>query len=116
METVSDGEPPAAPGDGAVVTVTRGSDASGAVVLALSGELDLASVTTLQTELDDVVADRPAAVVFDLSALRFMDSSGIAALLGCAAQVPRVQVRNPSNTVRRVIELSGLATTLPMTP
>ena len=53
--------------------------------------------------------------MFELSGLTFMDSSGIGLLLTIAAQVDEVEVRNPSVTVRRVIELSGLASTLRMT-
>lgn len=101
---------------GATIAITESTDPSGAVVLALSGEIDLSSVPQLQAELDRVLATKPDSIVFEMSALSFMDSSGIAALLGCAGQVGDVQVRNPSSVVRRVIELSGLAATLRMSP
>lgn len=101
---------------GATVVISQSADPSGAVVLALSGEIDLSSVALVQAEVDRVLESKPESIVFDMSELSFMDSSGIAVLLGCAARVGSVQVRNPSTVVRRVIELSGLTATLPMTP
>ena len=46
--------------------------------------------------------------MFDLAGLRFMDSAGIAVLLGATKRVERVSLREPSPTVRRVVELTGL--------
>jgi len=45
-----------------------------------------------------------------------MDSSGVALLLTVAGQVPSLEIRQPPAIVRRVVELTGLATILPMTP
>jgi anti-anti-sigma factor len=92
--------------------LTESVDADGAVVLTLSGELDLSTVGALHTALQDVIGRKPSALVFDLADLTFMDSSGIAALLSAVGSVDSVRVRNPSGIVRRVIELSGLAPTL----
>jgi anti-anti-sigma factor len=52
--------------------------------------------------------------VFDLSSLRFMDSSGIALLLRAREQVGDVVVRNPSAVIQRIIEATGLGDTLPI--
>jgi anti-anti-sigma regulatory factor len=41
-----------------------------------------------------------------------MDSSGIAILLRAAARVDSIEVRNPSSTVRRIIECTGLTEVL----
>jgi anti-anti-sigma factor len=88
----------------------------GTAVLRLGGEIDIASLPEVQDALDEILERRdPRVVVFDLSELRFMDSSGLALLLGVAVQVEAVQVRNPSGIVRRVIEISGLAEALPIT-
>ena len=43
-----------------------------------------------------------------------MDSAGIAVMVFAASQVPRVSLRQPSTTVRRVIEVSGLSHVLPV--
>jgi anti-sigma B factor antagonist len=47
------------------------------VVIALTGELDLAGAAALEQELDRLDSDPPAAVVIDLRAVEFMDSSGL---------------------------------------
>jgi anti-anti-sigma factor len=47
-------------------------------VVALTGELDVAGAALLEHELDRVAADHaPRALVLDLSALDFMDSTGL---------------------------------------
>lgn len=53
-----------------------------------------------------------ACVVFDLTAVEFMDSSVIAFLLWTAKQVDAVRVRSPSPLVRRVLDAMGLTGTL----
>jgi anti-anti-sigma factor len=53
-------------------------------------------------------------LIFDLSRLRFMDSAGIAVLIGAAAKVKAVHLRDPSPIVRRVIEVTGLSDVLPI--
>jgi anti-anti-sigma factor len=45
-----------------------------------------------------------------------MDSAGIAVLVGVAAKVNAVQLRQPSPAVRRVVELTGLSGVLPIEP
>jgi anti-sigma B factor antagonist len=58
---------------------TRGS----AVVVAVRGELDLATVPVLRERLDslDEVSTSPAPLVVDLSALTFIGSAGLALLV-----------------------------------
>jgi anti-sigma B factor antagonist len=101
---------------GSSVTITEASDTDGAVILQLVGELDLSSVDAVRTIADRVIDRGARDIVFDLSGLEFMDSSGIALLLTVAERVERTTIRKPSAIVRRVIEVTGLATTLPMTP
>ncbi len=101
---------------GSEVRVTETSDPDGAVVLHIAGELDLSSVDSVRVIADRAIDRGTRHVVFDLSGLEFMDSSGIALLLTVAERVDSVTIREPSAIVRRVIEVSGLATTLPMTP
>ena len=104
------------PGGGASrVDVAQSSDGAGTAVLTVTGELDLGSEAALRETAERAIANGATTIVFELSGLTFMDSSGIGLLLTIAAQVGQVEVRNPSATVRRVIELSGLATTLRMT-
>jgi anti-anti-sigma factor len=81
------------------------------VVLALAGELDLGTVPVLQERLAQAICAK-AAVVIDLSRLRFIDSSGLDLLVRAERQlrdsgVQLVLVRGPQ-AVHRVFELTSL--------
>lgn len=84
------------------------SDEGGTPVLRLSGELDLASVDAIRVILDEEVEVGSLLVVFDMSQLEFMDSSGIALLLMVARRVERVELRQPCSIVRQIVEMMGL--------
>jgi anti-anti-sigma factor len=99
---------------GARGVVGRSLDPSGAPVFRLVGEIDMSNAESLGATLDQLIADGTNHLVIDLSALEFMDSSGIAMLLRVAARVGTVEIRNPSNVVRRIIECTGLADILPI--
>ena len=77
-------------------------------------ELESANAGALDASLAPLTRDGSAQLIFDLSGLRFMDSAGIAVLLGVAAKVAVVRLRDPSPPVRRVIELTGLSAVLPI--
>ena len=89
-------------------------DAAGASVIKLSGEVDMSNVDSLRTTIEPAVANVPTDVIFDLSELAFMDSSGIALLLQVAAKAQSVRIRQPSALVRRMIEATGLTEVLPV--
>ena len=55
--------------------------------LSIEGQLDAVSVSDLRTELDKLVATRPAAVEVELSHLRMIDSSGVGALVSLYKRV-----------------------------
>lgn len=84
------------------------------IVLELGGELDLSTVSDLADTLDQLLVQPPATLVFELRQLRFIDSSGLALLITTTRRVQRVELRYPTNHVRRVIELAGLSGTLPI--
>jgi anti-sigma B factor antagonist len=84
-------------------------DESGVFVIKLIGEIDISNAATLGSALDDMVVGVEGGIVVDLSALEFMDSSGIAMLLRAVGASGSVAVRNPSTVVRRIIECTGLA-------
>jgi anti-anti-sigma factor len=91
-------------------------DATGTPIVVVSGELDISNAATLETTVESLAAGRPERLVFDLSGLRFMDSAGIAVLVGASTKVHSVHLRDPSPNVRRVIELTGLSPVLPIEP
>ena len=99
-----------------VATIEHSSDASGAPLLKVSGELDLSNVETLRREIDRALTTAPKSLVFDLSDLAFMDSSGIAAFLQASRRVDAIVLRNPSNIIRRVVAATGLTEILRVEP
>jgi len=102
------------PDHAAVAVIDTTSDATGVPIVTVSGDLDMSNADTLEAAVASIAAERPERLIFDLSDLRFMDSAGIAVLLGAAAQVNVVQLRDPSPAVRRVVELTGLGDVLQM--
>src|SRR3954454_15688320 len=85
---------------------------SGAVRIALHGELDLAHAYTFDEELRQVEATRPPCIVLDLRGLRFLDSCGLARLLAARRRARRaghrlLLVRGPA-AVQRVFALTGV--------
>jgi len=96
----------------AELVIDTAVDAAGTRIVTVSGELDISNAPSLEATVVSITAERPERLVFDLSGLRFMDSAGIAVLIGAAAKANVVQLRDPSPIVRRVIELTGLSSVL----
>ena len=94
--------------DESSATVTGSQADPGAPILAISGELDLASVDSVREGIEPYLAAGPSRVTFDLAGLDFMDSSGIALLVQVANRVEHVELTNVSPIVRRVLEATGL--------
>ena len=84
----------------------------GGLVVALTGELDLAEVGRMSRRMAKLEQESPAELYMDLRKLTFLDSSGLQALVDAEARgraVGRrvVFIRGPS-TVQRVFELTRL--------
>jgi anti-sigma B factor antagonist len=84
-------------------------DPTGARVVVLSGELDSSNAATLQERVASIPPQPAAPLIFDLTDLRFIDSAGIAVLIGAAAKAGSVSLRNPSPIIRRVLQATGLS-------
>lgn len=95
------------------LTVTRSSE-NGVPVLAVTGELDMSNADALRAAVASSGAESSGRLIFDLSALSFMDSAGIAVLLEAAERIGSVSLRSPARAVWRVIELTGLTQVLPL--
>jgi anti-sigma B factor antagonist len=102
------------PDSAAEAVIGTRSDPTGVPVVTVSGDLDMSNAAALEATVASIAAHHPERLIFDLSDLRFMDSAGIAVLLGAAAKVNAVQLRDPSPAVRRVVELTGLGDVLPI--
>jgi anti-anti-sigma factor len=81
-------------------------------VLTLTGELDPHTAPTLADELEAVRADGATSVVLVLSGLTFVDSSGLRVLIAADRSLAeaggQLVLRSPSETVRRLLEITGL--------
>ena len=94
-------------GDGPRTIVGTSFDASGAPLIRLAGELDISNVEAVEAQVDAIVASGQK-VSFDLSALTFMDSSGIAMPLRVADRAEAVALCRPSPIIQRLIRVTGL--------
>lgn len=85
----------------------------GCVLLPCAGELDAATAPALAARLRE--RDEPAVIV-DLTAVSFMDSTGLSILLNARLRYTRAErnliVLCPEGPARRVLRLSGLEETL----
>jgi anti-anti-sigma factor len=86
-------------------------------VIALAGELDLATADEVEQEIVRVEATDADSIVVDLSDLRFMDSTGVRILLSADARSradgSRLALLRGPAAVQRVFELSGISDLLP---
>lgn len=92
-------------------SVEPGADGAGGVVVSLVGEIDLSVTDAIRDSVTPQLADA-GGVVFDLSGVEFLDSSGITLLLELAGAGRSVAVRAPSRAARSVIEATGLTSWL----
>jgi anti-sigma B factor antagonist len=82
------------------------------VIVEVSGELDLASVGTLQQTLDELRADGWEHIVIDLRQVSFIDSTGLSLLLNAERSARRpgasFAILDSSPAVERLLEVVGL--------
>jgi anti-anti-sigma factor len=90
---------------------------AGRHVLVLSGELDIAAADQLESLVRQICAKTKTEVVFNLSRLTFIDSTGLRALLiageVCEEHGHEFALVPGPICVQRVFELAGLAEKLP---
>jgi anti-anti-sigma factor len=89
----------------------------GTVVVTVAGELDMAVTFRLEPELERLTdPDEVRALVLDMAAIEFMDSSGLGLLLSVHQRLQasgiRFVVADPSPVVRRMLQLTGVDGTL----
>ncbi len=96
-----------------LVVNVRGFADTGAVCLAVAGEVDALTGPQLQDAVDDALRSyRPAHLDVDLDGVTFLDSAGITALLHCHANADhancRLQLAKAQPGVYRVLQITGL--------
>jgi anti-sigma B factor antagonist len=98
--TIQQDHPVPEESSGLIRTTIRGN------TLQVAGELDLETSTHLFTSA--VFAAEPdERVLIDMAEVTFMDSTAIGVLVRVSRERP-VQIVNPSEPVRRILEITGL--------
>ena len=92
-----------------------------AVIVRLTGELDLREVPGLRDCLSALIAaDLAADLVIDMTGLSFLDCSGVTVLVEAHKRAVEhgrtVVLRNPQGIVARVLDLSGVDQVLAIEP
>jgi anti-sigma B factor antagonist len=92
--------------------------ADGMFVVALSGEMDIATSPELTSRLATVRGAEPYHVLIDLSELAFVDSTGIKALITAAQDVEEhggsLIAFAPTANLRRVFDIVHLSAVVPI--
>jgi anti-sigma B factor antagonist len=83
----------------------------GSVVVALSGEIDVAAAPTVRERLEQA-ADKEGALVVDLSDVTFIDSTALGVLIGihkrCTAAGTDLHLVVSEPRILKVFEITGL--------
>lgn len=101
---------------GASVTYDLSETSDGTPLLSLAGELDMSNADGLEAAMAPVIARSPDRLIVDVHGLEFADSSAIALLAKWANAIPRVELRNPPDLLRRIIDRMGLTERLQVKP
>lgn len=82
------------------------------VLVAPSGEVDLASAEQLRQGLLDGEANARTSMVVDLRGVSFIDSTGIGELVGCLRRCSTADVSLafvvPDGTIRKILHVTGM--------
>ena len=85
-------------------------------VLAVAGEVDLDTAETLRDRVGEALRDRAPELVLDLTAVDFLDSSGLGMLLDVHRRLTDeggfLRLVIASRHVRRVIDVTGMTAVL----
>ena len=81
-------------------------------VVGINGELDAYGTPKLEAEVAQLVTDGITDLVFDLANTGFLDSSGLRAILCAQTAITdhggHFALRSPSDSVRRLLDITGL--------
>ncbi len=97
--------------EGPASLVVSRDDRAGRLVFVLEGDIDLETSRQLRAELLAAIETGDEDVVVDLSGVGFMDSSGLAALVGGWKAVRdhgSFRVCGPNAVVHRVLTITGM--------
>ena len=89
------------------------------LVVKISGDMDHNNAAIVRHKIDKEIKSRPVKnIVFDLSELDFMDSSGIGLILGRYKLIKgfngKIYIARPKPSIQRIINISGLHKIIPV--
>jgi anti-anti-sigma factor len=92
---------------------------AGVTVVAIAGEVDISNEAAVSTELRSLVPNTAGGLVLDLTLVRYLDSAGLRLLVSLAARLRErqqllVAVMPTASPVRRLVELSGIDSAVPV--
>ena len=90
------------------------SDEAGVPVIKLVGEIDLSNVDSVRATIEPTVSSAPTASSSTSAVSTSWTAAESRSCSFAAAKSGSVQLRNPSEIVRRIVEVTGLAAVLPM--
>ncbi len=93
--------------------VIRGVKHEGrAIVLELGGEIDMKCSAKVKDKFKEIYRDRPPVLVVDMTEVKFMDSSGLATLVGvlkwCRLNGSELRLAGLTKTVRNIFDICRL--------
>jgi anti-anti-sigma factor len=87
------------------------------VVVAVAGELDMATAPQLQVHVTELLERGHNRIVFDLAEVSFCDSTGLSVFVraqnNCDERDGAIRLATPQRGVLRILEVSGLIEVLP---
>jgi anti-sigma B factor antagonist len=95
--------------------VIRGVKHEGrAIVLELGGEIDMKCSAKLKNKFKEIYKDKPPVLIVDMAEVEFMDSSGLATLVGvlkwCRLNGSELRLAGLTKSVRNIFEICRLET------
>jgi anti-sigma B factor antagonist len=87
------------------------------VTVRLAGEIDLAAAPRVELAIEEALAgEEGVEITIDLEGVTFLDSTGLRVLVAaharCAGEGRSLTLVNPSTSVSRILEITGLGQTL----
>ena len=83
------------------------------ILVRLCGEIDHHSAVRVRSELDELIfAKRPKKMIFDMSEIGFMDSSGLGLIMGRYSLIKdfggSLVLREPTQATMKILKLAGM--------
>jgi anti-sigma B factor antagonist len=123
LESLVQGTPPAASKEGNLSDIGNDlasplrdhpvlgvEERDGAVIMRLTGELDLYNADELRTAIEHATASAPRRFVIDLAAVEFLDSTALGVLIETRTRLGHdaLKLAAPQLETRRTLQVSGL--------